>query len=202
MKKVLVVDDTKNIRTLLSMCLELEGYQVITAADGNQALALLQGEEFSLTFLDIKLPEMPGTEVLRKIRALGINTPIIIMTAFATVKNAVECTKLGAVVYLQKPFTAEKVRKVLQEISKDLTINITDVATFHSKAKNLMAGNKYEESFQQLKGALSIDPGCGETYRLIAELYKAQGDFREAERFYTIAQQFIKPNTGHGDIEK
>jgi two-component system OmpR family response regulator len=192
MKKALVVDDTKNIRNLLSMCLELEGYQVITAADGNQALALLRGEEFSLAFLDIKLPEMPGTEVLRKIRALGIHTPIIIMTAFATVKNAVECTRLGAVVYLQKPFTAEKVRRVLQEISDDLRINTKNVALCHSNARHLLADGKYAESFQQLKNALAIDPGCGETYRLIAELYEAQGDHKEAGRFHLIARQFME----------
>lgn len=194
MKKVLVVDDTKNIRTLLSMCLEMDGYQVTTAVDGKQALALLQQEEFMLAFLDIKLPEFTGTEVLRKIRGQGIQTPIIIMTAFATVKNAVECTKLGAVVYLQKPFTAEKVRRVLQEISENLTINTKDISSFHSNAKNLMANGKYAESLQQLKSALAIDPGCRETYQLISELYECQGDQREAERFKMIARQFNDKN--------
>ena len=63
MKKVLIVDDTKNIRTLLSMCLELEGYQITMASDGKEGLALIQNEAFDLVFLDIKLPEMSGTEV-------------------------------------------------------------------------------------------------------------------------------------------
>jgi Response regulator containing CheY-like receiver, AAA-type ATPase, and DNA-binding domains len=191
MKKALVVDDTKNIRTLLSMCLELEGYQVTIAGNGKEALTLLQGEaQFDLAFLDIKLPEMPGTEVLRNIRKQGNNTPIIIMTAFATVKNAIECTKLGAVVYLQKPFTADKVRHVLQEVSEDLKINPGEIKNFHTTAKSLMADGEYEQSFLQLKKALAIDPGCGETYRLIAQLYEARGDKKEAERFNLIAQQF------------
>lgn len=92
MKKVLVVDDTKNIRMVLTKCLELEGYEVMTASDGRQALEMLTQHTFDLAFLDIKLPEMRGTEVLKRIREIGVKTPVIIITAYATVKNAVDCT--------------------------------------------------------------------------------------------------------------
>lgn len=119
MEKVLVVDDTKNIRMLLSKCLELEGYHVETAVDGKDAIAKILTEHFDLIFLDIKMPQFSGTEVLKRIRDAGVNTPVIIITAYATIKNAVECTKLGAVAYLQKPFTAEKVKKTLKEISEE-----------------------------------------------------------------------------------
>ncbi|HBF37116.1 MAG TPA: response regulator [Firmicutes bacterium] len=190
MKKVLVVDDTKNIRTLLTMCLELEGYQVITACNGREALTLLQSEPLDLAFLDIKLPEITGTEVFRRAREDGVNTPIIIMTAFATVKNAVECTKLGAVLYLQKPFTAEKVRRILQEITQTLSPKKQDVEGYLLKAKNLIAVGKLAEAFELLKSSLAIDPSYGEIYQLIAAIYTAQGDSKEAERFQTIARQF------------
>lgn len=93
MKKVLVVDDAKNIRMLLTKCLELEGYQVKTATNGKDALVLFSSERFDLAFLDIKLPELSGTEVLRRIRAQGNDTPVIVITAYPTVKNAVECTE-------------------------------------------------------------------------------------------------------------
>src|SRR4051794_15765703 len=99
MKKILVVDDTKNIRTLLTTCLEVEGYQVLTAIDGRQALEMIRQDSYDLIFLDIKLPEFSGTEVLRRIQESKIHTPVIIMTAFGTVKNAVDCTKLGAIAY-------------------------------------------------------------------------------------------------------
>lgn len=111
MKKVLVVDDAKNIRMLLTKCLELEGYQVKTATNGKDALALFSSERFDLAFLDIKLPELSGTEVLRRIRAQGNDTPVIVITAYPTVKNAVECTKLQSITYLQKPFTADRLRR-------------------------------------------------------------------------------------------
>ena len=83
MKKVLVVDDAKNIRMLLTKCLELEGYQVKTATNGKDALALFSSERFDLAFLDIKLPELSGTEVLRRIRALRSRTgKLLALSAF------------------------------------------------------------------------------------------------------------------------
>jgi two-component system, OmpR family, response regulator len=186
MQRVLVVDDAKNIRTLLTTCLEIEGYQVETVNDGNQALELLKSSQFNLIFIDIKLPELSGTEVLRRIRKMGIGTPVIIMTAFATVKNAVECTKLGAVAYLQKPFTAEKVRHVLSEIIG----NLEDNTFFLNQAKELISSQKMDDAYIQLKKALALDPDRGETYFLIAKIYEAQGNTKEAERFYKISQQF------------
>ena len=193
MKKVLVVDDTKNIRTLLTMCLELEGYQVITACNGTEALNLLQSEQLDLAFLDIKLPEITGTEVLRRVREDGLKTPIIIMTAFATVKNAIECTKLGAVLYLQKPFTAEKVRRILQEIAQTISLR-KDVENYLVRAKNLISIGKFAEAFEELKNSLAIDPSQGEIYQLIATVYAAQGNSTEAERFQAIARQFEDPS--------
>lgn len=121
--KVLVVDDTKNIRMLLTTCLELYGYKVVTAVDGLDALNTITIENPDLIFLDIKLPEISGTEVLRRIRSMGVITPVVIMTAFATVKNAIECTKLGAVAYLQKPFTADKVKTVINQLSSCFPIS-------------------------------------------------------------------------------
>ena len=78
-----MIDDTKNIRMLLTTCLELCGYDVVTAIDGLDALSVIKSENPDLIFLDIKLPEISGTEVLRRIRSTGIITPVVIMTAFA-----------------------------------------------------------------------------------------------------------------------
>ena len=116
MKKVLVVDDTKNIRTLLGIYLKLNGFEVLMATNGHEALSIIDTEPVDLIFLDIKMPEISGTEVLKRIRAKGITAPVVIMTAFATVKNAVDCTKLGAITYLQKPFTTDKIKTIIDEM--------------------------------------------------------------------------------------
>jgi two-component system, OmpR family, response regulator len=188
--KVLVVDDTKNIRMLLTTCLELYGYEVVTAVDGLDALNVIKIETPDLIFLDIKLPEISGTEVLRRIRSLGIVTPVVIMTAFATVKNAIECTKLGAVAYLQKPFTADKVKTVLAELS-NCSISREDTTELNIKiCKELIDNGELDEAYIILKRQLAIDPTIGEVYYLIALIYDKKRNKEEADRFYNIAKQF------------
>jgi len=117
MKKALVVDDTKNIRKLLKTSLELNEYIVTEALNGLEALEILSREPFDLIFLDIKMPALSGTEVLKRIREDGIFSTVIIMTAFPTVKNAVDCTKLGAVEYLLKPFTTDKINSLIYRLN-------------------------------------------------------------------------------------
>lgn len=186
MKQVLIVDDTKNIRNLLTTCLEIEGYGVMTATNGLQALDLIRQKRFDLVFLDIKLPELSGTEVLRKMRESGDQTPVIVMTAFATVKNAVDCTKLGAIAYLQKPFTSEKVRNTLAEIMK----SPAEINLLVKKAKEFMDCGKPDDAFIQLKKALAIDPDYGEIYYWLSKVYALQGNEKESERFAKIAGEF------------
>jgi Response regulator containing CheY-like receiver, AAA-type ATPase, and DNA-binding domains len=188
--KILIVDDTKNIRKLLSTCLEVEGYEVITAEDGQQALNLIESEFFDIVFLDIKMPEMSGTEVLKRIRAMKKNMPIIIMTAYATVKNAVECTKLGAIEYLQKPFTADKVRSVLNEMLSNENKNHTYKEDYRQRGRELILEGKFDDAFEILKMALSTNPSDSDIYTLIGTIYEKKGDFDNSRKFYNAAKQF------------
>jgi two-component system, OmpR family, response regulator len=190
MKKALVVDDTKSIRTLLKTCLDLIGYETITVNNGQEALQLFQTETFDLAFLDIKMPEISGTEVLRRIRALGINTPVIIMTAFATVKNAVECTRLGAVAYLQKPFTADTVKNAVTELETCRNNETDDINQFIGTANDLINVSKLDEALTLLKQGLSKNINSAEIYRLIGRVYELKGDAEEASRFFNISKQF------------
>jgi two-component system OmpR family response regulator len=167
----------------------------LTATDGQEALEMIHKEKYDLIFLDIKLPEVSGTEVLRKIREGKIQTPVVIMTAFGTVRNAVECTRLGAVAYLQKPFTAEKVRHTLAEIADlceqaQLSNGPNGYHLLLNDAKKLIAAEKYEEAFEKLKQALAVDPGQGAIYHLIGQIYEARANSKEANRYYKIADQF------------
>ena len=83
MKKVLIIDDTKNIRILLQKVLQLEGFEAETASDGREGLDMIRRGDYSLIFMDIKLPEISGTEILRTIRAEGNNTPTIIIPQYS-----------------------------------------------------------------------------------------------------------------------
>lgn len=189
MKQVLVVDDTKNIRTLLTKCLELEGYKVVTANDGNQALELLEKEIFDLVFLDIKMPNISGTEVLKRMRKNGITIPVIIITAYATIKNAVECTRMGAVAYLQKPFTAEKVNSVLNELfgrvccsdmKKDKNQDVIQ------KIEDAINDHTYYKALDMLSAAISTEPTNPYVYLLFSKAYNGVGDIKYASKFKSM----------------
>lgn len=192
MKKVLVVDDTKNIRMILTKCLELEGYEVLTASDGTQALELFMTHTFDLAFLDIKLPGVRGTEVLKRIREKGIKTPVIIITAYATVKNAVDCTNLGAVAYVQKPFSADKIRNVLMDFENSSlsSKNVEDSDSFILSAKSYLDAEEFEKSLDFAQKALAKDIENPELYLLISRAYRGMGNERSAERFYQFYKTF------------
>ena len=191
MKTALVVDDTKNIRTLLKTCLELYGYNVLTASNSPIAYELLTNEQIDLVFLDIKMPEISGTELLKNMRGAGINVPVIIMTAFATIKNAVDCTKLGAVAYLQKPFTAEKVKTVLNELSSS-SFNNVDINSYIQTAEEHLNNGDFDKALTVLKKALSIDPSRSKVYALLAKSYELKGDIKQANIFQGMSNACLK----------
>ncbi|GCD12314.1 response regulator [Clostridium tagluense] len=191
MKKVLVVDDTKNIRTLLGIYLKLKGFEVLMATNGHEALSLIDTEPVDLIFLDIKMPEISGTEVLKRIRAKGLTAPVVIMTAFATVKNAVDCTKLGAITYLQKPFTTDKIKTIIDEmITKEEAPNAKNIEYQIMIIKQLISENNLKKALDALKVVLSTDPNTPEVYELISMVYRKQGDLRKAEIFHNMAAQW------------
>ena len=195
MKKILVVDDTKNIRVLLSTCLELRGYEVITADNGGEALEIIndKNQKIDLIFLDIRMPGLSGTELLKNIKYIRNNCPVVIMTAFATVKNAVECTKLGALIYLQKPFSPERINLVLDEIENKKKIGSIDkdIDALLDEARDLLDKEENtNEAFNLLKKALSINPYYKETYLLISKLNEKIGNEEEMIRFREIYKLF------------
>jgi len=198
MKKVLVVDDTKNIRMLLTTCLELKGYFVLTAENGKSAINIMREEKdnIDIIFLDIRMPEMNGTEVLKIIRDMGLKCTVIIMTAYATVKNAIDCTKLGAVVYLQKPFSPGKVSAILDEIitsKQSFDENLKHLEEENSlilKSKELLEQGKFEEAHNTLKTVLAINPYNKDIYKLLSEINMKINKIEKSKLFMDIYELF------------
>ncbi|QAA33297.1 response regulator [Clostridium manihotivorum] len=201
MKKVLIIDDTKNIRNMLRTCLEIRDYQVVLAENGAKALEIIesQGEIIDLIFLDIRMPGISGTEVLKELRGKNINCAVIIMTAFATVKNAIDCTKLGAFAYLQKPFSPERVNSVIDEFEDSNKANKDDIncekidlieEVYIKAAKEQIDIGSYDEAFSNLKKALAINPYNKEIYKLISKVNEGIGDLEQAVRFNSIYDMF------------
>ena len=184
MKKVLIVDDTKSIRLMLKDFFEMEGYFVILSDNGADALDKLLRESYNLIILDIKMPQVSGTEVLRQIRKAGITTPVIIMTAYGTIKNAVETTTLGAVSYLQKPFTINTMQKTLMQLKKDNVLSMLEERL--DSIKSMIACRQYQEALNNLKGLLGEHTLNPEIYHLLSISSYAMEQFEEAKQYEAL----------------
>jgi DNA-binding NtrC family response regulator len=111
---ILVTDDEPIVRSILQRKLEQWGYSVNLAENGTAALAHLQKDPPDLITLDIKLPDMSGIEVLKGLKKHKLQIPVIMITAFGIVDDAVNCLKLGAYDFVEKPINFEKLRNILQ----------------------------------------------------------------------------------------
>jgi response regulator RpfG family c-di-GMP phosphodiesterase len=112
--RILVVDDEKVIREILSDFLSLEGYVVRSVEDGVEALKELQRRSYNLVISDLKMPNMSGLELIERITHLQIPVLTVIMTGFGTVETAIEAMKQGAYDYILKPFKVEEVVHIVQ----------------------------------------------------------------------------------------
>jgi len=115
---VLIVDDEVNIRRVLAAMLRREGYEVTTAGDGEQALAVLQKSPVHVVVTDLVMPRMGGMELLRKVAADFPDVPVILITAHGSVDSAVAALKAGAFDYITKPFEQDELRKVIAKATR------------------------------------------------------------------------------------
>jgi DNA-binding response OmpR family regulator len=132
--KILVVDDEQNIINVVRAYLEKDGFDVITAMDGEKALDIYNNEIIHLIVLDLMLPKIDGEEVCRKIRTTS-STPIIMLTAKAEEDEKIEGISMGADDYLTKPFSVRelvvRVRALLRRSYKDFA-PMADILSFNS----------------------------------------------------------------------
>ena len=117
--KILVVDDEKTLRYFLRLNLQVHGYQVTEAADGNTAMKFINQEAFDVALIDLQLTDMDGLDIMRYVRRMAPLTSVIILTGHATVDSAIEALRQGAHDYLTKPCdTAELLVSVADGIAR------------------------------------------------------------------------------------
>ena len=112
--RILVADDEPNLRRVLTAILRREGYEVVQAADGAEAIDLL-AEPVDVVITDLKMPRIDGMEVLRHTSQQLPHVPVIMITAFGTVDNAVAAVKAGAFDYIEKPFEQEQIHQIVNK---------------------------------------------------------------------------------------
>jgi DNA-binding NtrC family response regulator len=116
-ERALIAEDNEDMRDLIQEVLEDAGYETIAAANGRQALAHIEKESevIDLVITDVRMPEMTGGELLAKARELRAEAPVIVITAFGSVEQAVEMVKAGAYQYLTKPFDNREMLRLVEE---------------------------------------------------------------------------------------
>lgn len=112
---LLLVDDEEKFLDSIAKRLELKGLQVTAVADGKKAIETAEKKLFDVALVDFQMPGMDGAQVLKTLKQRHKYLEIIMLTGHATVDSAVECTRLGAFKYLEKPYEFEKLIEVIQE---------------------------------------------------------------------------------------
>jgi two-component system response regulator AtoC len=118
MKKILIADDELNMLLVIEAMLEKEGYAVVTAGDGIEALRILEDEDIAVIVTDLKMPKLDGLGLLSRVVKEYPSIPVIIITAHGTVETAVEALKKGAFDYITKPFEQEDLTNVIRKAFK------------------------------------------------------------------------------------
>lgn len=113
---ILVVDDEENLLLLLERILSKQGYQVVTAQNGHDALALAEKQVFHLAILDIKMFPLDGVGLLSEIKSRYPATAVIMVTAYPTLDTRIECLKKGASTYLTKPVDIQELQSTVKSL--------------------------------------------------------------------------------------
>jgi DNA-binding response OmpR family regulator len=163
--RVLVVDDERTLRTTLSDLLNRVGYQVWSVGCGSDALEIMARQEFDVVLLDLKMPDIDGTDVLREARLHAPQTLFIIMTAYGTLESAIVGIRHGAFDYLLKPSSLQKILETVeagltrrwrdhQQMEDDDPITLLERALVHLKSPAEPANQQSEARFLKAAGIL------------------------------------------------
>jgi len=188
-KPVLIVEDEAIMRESLRDWLKDEGYEVETAAEGEEALERIGRREFGVAVLDLRLPGKDGLEVLREATAQSPKLKGIIITAYPSVETAVEAMKMGAVDYIVKPFAPDALEKAIQAVLGPVQVEIgpdevkvekpvveapeaeqakaeeftavkkEDIPVHLEEGKAYFKAGRYEEALREFQSILAVAPG-------------------------------------------
>ncbi|NOY54023.1 MAG: sigma-54-dependent Fis family transcriptional regulator [Deltaproteobacteria bacterium] len=196
-KKILIVDDETTIRESLSSVLAEEGYSPVTAADGDEASTLFDRIAFDAVICDIRMPGINGIDLLRRIKTSRPGTPVVMMTAYASVDTAVEALRQGAVDYIIKPFLLDdvvfRIKKLFQltDLTEDNRLLREEVAGRYDFSDIIGQSQPVREMLELIKrvasskGTVLITGESGTGKELVARAIHNRSD-RRAKRFIPV----------------
>jgi DNA-binding response OmpR family regulator len=202
---ILIVDDEPNIRLGFRTALSTVGYAVEEAEDGPSALVRLEQSSISLVLLDLHIPGLDGMEVLRRLRDTGNGVPVVIITAYGTVPDAVAAMKLGAIDFLSKPVTPGDLRRVVREVlarhaepepepmpdppraSEVTTVTILPAVVDLTLVKRALNRREFDRAAALLEQVLDLVPDSAEAHTLMGVLHESCGQDHAAYHSFKAA---------------
>lgn len=150
-KKILIIDDEESMRHMLSLILKKEGYEVITANGGKEALELVSSISFDFILSDIIMPEMDGLELLQALKDRKVESTIIMMSAYGTINTAVEAMKRGAYDYISKPFRPDEALMALRKAEERESLRQENIRLRQEVLREYSFGNIIGKSPRMLQ---------------------------------------------------
>jgi DNA-binding NtrC family response regulator len=194
---ILIVDDERNVRLMYRAALDTM-FKVDEADCAAKALEMLAVQRYDVAILDLRMPEMTGLELLEQMNHLGLNTPVVFVTAYADVPNAVNAMKFGAIDFLQKPITPDQLRAIVKDILVRHTLEERkapephDFDYFLRCAKRAINLRDFAAARRNLVSALEIDPNSPQALNLAGVMFEMREEFDQARRYYGRAIKVSK----------
>ena len=195
--KILIVDDEPNVRLMYHSALESENYELHEAESGPKALEQCKLRTHDVATLDLRMPGMNGLELLEKMHEQGINTPAVIITAFADVPHAVNAMKLGAIDFLQKPILPDQLRGIVKDIlvrhkPEKPKAGPPDFDYYLRCAKRAINLRDFASAKGNLIKALELNSDSPQAFNLVGVMLEMREEYDQAKRYYGQAIKLDK----------
>lgn len=193
MSHILIVDDEKSARPPLSQMIATMGYDVTSVANTKMALRRLAESKFDLIVLDLDLPTRNDLDMLRQMEELRPDIPLIVVSAHGTIQNAVEAIKLGAIDFVPKPFTPEKIQNLVSQVLDRKQVEaarLSDYQAHLNLARRCAKEQHFQAAMEHIHKALIANPSGPEAFNLLGVLEELRGNDTEAMKNYRVALDF------------
>lgn len=197
--KIFVIDDERTIRLTFRLALETDGYEVTEAASAAEAMAGFRKQAFALAILDLRLGEQSGLQTLAAMRAENFRTPTLMITAYGSIRDAVQAMRLGAIDFLEKPIEPVALRAVVAEIlgrhrAPSQPNGLGSLDDFLRETKRLINLQSFDLANGMIGEALRFYDQSPDVHNLQGVLHEIANDYVAARKSYGRA---IKLDSRH-----